>query len=67
MSNDKNDVIFKQLTAQIEEYNSNLKKEISKSKKRRNIINAVMRNMDLTNLAETMKFYVCLMLKCVIS
>ena len=24
MSNDKNDVIFKQLTAQIEEYNSNL-------------------------------------------
>ena len=30
MSNDKNDVIFKQLTAQIEEYNSNLKKEISK-------------------------------------
>ena len=30
MSNDKNDVIFKQLTAQIEEYNSNLKKEIKK-------------------------------------
>lgn len=41
MSNDKNDVIFKQLTAQIEEYNSNLKKEISKSKKRRNIINVI--------------------------
>ncbi|EQM95688.1 hypothetical protein MBAG_03567, partial [Coprobacillus sp. D7] len=41
MSNDKNDVIFKQLTAQIEEYNSNLKKEMSKSKKRRNIINVI--------------------------
>lgn len=33
MSNDKNDVIFKQLTAQIEEYNSNLKKKYLNQRK----------------------------------
>lgn len=41
MAEDRKDVIINQLTAQIEEYNENLQSHMSKSKKRRGIINTI--------------------------